>query len=574
MVAAVLFLCGCDQNSQTIITMSPTAESEITGQVTTGLSVTPNEEVTQEPVEVMQPTLTSLPTPDSKGTAATTFIPEPTVAITVTPEPEPTQAIMPPPTPAPTDEPALTPTAMPTVAPILTKKEEPASTVTLPLTKTEEPTLTLTPSPVPTQAVVPLEGAVWCELYREDTKIQMTRSEISVLNEQNFRIKETNLVKLSEIKKVEAETVVKMIESYSFPNYKYYGNEKISQKTKQEILNKRNLTVLQDEKTAELRFGILTQNTDLRSFPAEKPLTSEKNGRYDYLQETMLYLNEAVVVLHTSTDGKWCFVQAENYYGWIREENIAYCDKETMQKHYEALFDTENEDVLIVTENIYYEPETDEGYWLRMGTKLLCETHEEGELVVNFPIRAEENQLQTIQYSVSFGENGDDFFHRGYLPYTTSNVVTLATELLETPYAWGDSLTYKEFYSYENEIGMDCSSTMVAVYRCFGFVMPRNTGAQREMARESERVKGYDTAKKKEVLSGVKAGTLLYSPGHVMLYLGSYEGEHYVLHNTTSEHLSDGTEERYYRCVISPLSLGKKGNTILEQLLEIKALVQ
>lgn len=49
-----------------------------------------------------------------------------------------------------------------------------------------------------------------------------------------------------------------------------------------------------------------------------------------------------------------------------------------------------------------------------------------------------------------------------------------------------------------------------------------------------------------------------------------YEGEYFVLHNTTTEFLSDGTEKSYYRCVISPMSLGKRGNTMMEQLLEVK----
>jgi len=522
-VAAVLFVCGCNQNPQTVAMTTPAATKFEIQERLPG-SLTPE----------------FIPTPTPEPTSTATFVPTPAL------EPTPTEGTI------PTEAPVVTPTMTPT--PTLTP------------TPTPEPTATVTP----TKTVNPLEGELWRELYKEDTKNRMTLSEISSLNEHNFRAKGTSLVKLSELEQMKASNVMQMIESYSFPKKKYYGNEVISEKTKTAILKLRNLDVLPKQGNAELKFGVLVQNAELRSFPAEKPLTSVPNGRYDYLQETVLHLNEAVVVLHTSADGAWCFVQGENYYGWIREETIAYCEKETMQKHYEALLDTENKNILLVTKNVKYRPEADVEYPLRMGTKLFCETKENGECLASVPVRDGDKQLQTKQYPISLEEKSEASFHCGYLPYTTSNVVTLATGLLDTPYAWGDSLPYKEYYSYSSETGMDCSSTVAAVYRCLGFVVPRNTGTQRASVWTGETVSNYKIKQKKEMLEQLQAGALLYSPGHVMLYLGSYEGEYYVLHNTTTEFLSDGTEKSYYGCVISPMSLGKKGNIILEQISEVK----
>lgn len=475
-------------------------------------------------------------------------------------------------------EPILTPTS------IISSIPEPELSNASAPTPNVTPALTLSPTPHPNeeatltesplQALDPLEAEFWCRLYEEDTDVLMSLQEISSLNEQNFQRKETSLVKLSEMEKVKALTVVQMIESYSFPNKKYYGNEVISEKTKAELLKLRNLSVLQDTEYVEVSFGILTQNADLRSFPAERPLTSEKNGRYDYLQETMLLINEPIVILHVSTDGEWCFVQGENYFGWIRESAIAYCEKETMIKHCEKLLDTGNSELLLVTKNIAYEPEEGIIYLLRMGTKLFGEKGENGKWLIDVPVRNKTDVLQWKQYEVSSEAAVYDCFHQGYLPYTRANMITLATELLDTPYAWGDALAYSEFYLYDSEIGMDCSSTVAAVYRCFGFVMPRNTGMQRASVWKGETVSSYNATQKKEVLDALEAGALLYSPGHVMLYLGNYEDEYYILHNTTTEFLSDGTQKSFHRCVISPMSLGKKGETILEQLLDIKVLTR
>ena len=526
-IVTAAILCGCNQNPQTVARTTPTLIPALTATA-----------------EIL-PTLT------------------PTAEPTLAPEPTPTAAPTPTAPPTPITRPTLIPELIPTITSTLTLTPEPPST-SIP-TPTPEPTPTEAPTPAD-----PFTGEFWCNVYEKDTDLRMTLSEISVLNEQNFRAEGTALVKLSGLEQLNATRVREMIESYSFPKKKYYGNEVLSEKTKAEILSLRNFDTLKRSDDVDLKYGILIQNADLRSFPAEKPLTAEQNGRYDYLQETVLYLNEAVVVLHTSTDGAWCFVQGENYFGWIRENLIAYCEKEEMQTHYEALLDPENKNSLIVTKNIEYTPEDGVVYPLRMGTKLFFETNENEAEYVMIPVRDDDKKLQIKEYPISLKEKNNTIFHRGYLPYTTGNVIALATELLGTPYAWGDSLPYGNHYSYDTEIGMDCSSTVAAVYRCFGFVLPRNTGAQRSSAWNGETVSAYNIQQRKELLNQLPAGVLLYSPGHVMLYLGKHEGEYYILHNTTTEVLSDGTEKGYYRCVISPMSLGKKGKTILEQLLEVK----
>ena len=429
------------------------------------------------------------------------------------------------------------------------------------------------PSPTstvsPRKEVNPLDGAYWRELYGEENAVLLTAKEISLINRGNFEAEGTGLVKLSETEGMTSADVLRMIESYSFPKQSYYGNSGVTEEIKAEILKNRNTEIPEGGEYIEPAYGILIQNADLRSFPAEKPLTAGKNGRYDYLQETVLLLNEAVVVLHRSLDGKWCFVQAENYFGWIPEASIAYCGKEYMEMWYDAMTDTENPDVLLVTKNVELDAEAAE-LQLRMGTKLTYEREEDGNFAVYLPVRDEEKRLQFKTCRVSPEDAVYQYLHQGYLPYTRRNVIRLATALLDTPYAWGDALPYSTVYAYDSDIGMDCSSTIGAVYRCFGFVMPRNTGAQRNMVWPGERVSGYSGSERRELLEQTGMGTLLYSPGHVMMYLGEYEGEYYVLHNTTTERLQNGTEEAFYRCVITSMSLGEKGNTIFEAILETK----
>jgi len=477
----------------------------------------------------------------------------PSVTVTAQPTPRATA------TPVPEITPKATVTPVPKVTQEGTKDKE----------DTPEASVTPTPAVNGSEVKNPLDGAFWCELYEDDTVELLTPKEIALINQENFCVEGTALVNLSGMERIEAADVVRMIESYSFPKQKYYDNAVVTETIKAELSQNRNVKALESVEYIEPGFGILTQNADLRSFPAAKPLTASQNGRYDYLQETVLLLNEAVVVLHSSLDGEWCFVQAENYFGWIPETSIAYCERECMEAWYDAMTDTENPDVLLVTKNLEWQPEGNI-LPLRMGTKFVYEGENDGKIMISVPVRDEEKRLQTKTYLISPEDTLYQHLHRGYLPYTRRNVIRLATTLLDTPYAWGDALPYREVYSYDSEIGMDCSSTVDAVYRCFGFSMPRNTGAQRMMVWQGEKTDGYTVAEKKELLEQKTLGTLFYTPGHVMLYLGEYEGEYYVLHNTTTEALTDGTEEAFYRCVITSMSLGEKNETILERLLEIK----
>lgn len=466
---------------------------------------------------------------------------------------------------APVETPTITLTAKPT-EPV---KNEPIEPTEIPTKPIKEPVSTCSPTPV---AVNPLDGAYWRERYVDATAELMTKKEIASVNEKNFRADGTNLVKLSEWEKTETAKVLQMLTSYSFPKLKYYDNREITSADKETICNARNMEALQRAERVDPTYGILIRNTNLRSFPTEKCLTTTMNGRYDYLQETVLLLNEAVVVLHTSLDGEWCFVQAENYYGWISEDAIAYCSKEDMIEWYGTMWDTESHAFLLVTKNGVYETE-EEPLALRMGTRFSYEEREDGEIVIVLPTRDEDKNLKKKRYVVkTYTDEFEKSFHRGYVPYTRSNIVALTTELLDTPYAWGDAFSYEPEGVAGYTIGMDCSSTVAAVYRCFGFVLPRNTGAQRNMACDGYDMTEESLAARSKILDELEAGALLYSPGHVMVYLGKVDDEYYVLHNTTTEFLPDGTEEAFYRCVITTMSLGKSGETIENQLVAVKVL--
>ena len=72
---------------------------------------------------------------------------------------------------------------------------------------------------------------------------------------------------------------------------------------------------------------------------------------------------------------------------------------------------------------------------------------------------------------------------------------------------------------------------MNAIYKCFGFMMPRNTSNQVAIPTYGSKVSGLTNA----TVQNYKPGSLIFTSSHVMLYIGENEsGVAYLLHNTNA----------------------------------------
>ena len=270
-VLVVLF-CACGKQTEEAPPFSDV--SGMQGEVMTGAE-SPAESLTQEPVLTDAPMLTEVPS-DAANTPVLTD--------------------------APTD-----------AAGTAGDSSEVSNNTSTPTpTCTPVPTNTPTPTPVITD---PHDGRFWTGKYAKDTELLLTKRQIEEQNDKNFKAGGTKLAVLSERRMYTAGEVLGMIEEYSLPSKKYFDNKEFGTADKDALLQERNLSALRKDTARAIvpEYGILIMNTDLRSFPTGKRLTSEVQGRFDYLQETRLLIGEAVLVLHRSSDGAWCFVQAENY---------------------------------------------------------------------------------------------------------------------------------------------------------------------------------------------------------------------------------------------------------------------
>lgn len=339
------------------------------------------------------------------------------------------------------------------------------------------------------------------------SKELLSRSEINAYNQKI--LSDYNKTKVLDVTKIASTTsgnsVKELINKYSNINkYTIYDDSTkaaITSTEKNNILNNRALNNIPT--TVNVKYGIVVDFAWLRSYPTNH---FSNNYYMDRFQETSLNVGEAVAIYHTSSDGNWYFVQAQNYNGWIEKKFIAECSYNEMTNFLNPT------NRLVVISNY----ETIEGSHVRMGQSFPL-LSQESNYQISFPTRSSSGKLVLKTVTLT----NKDSYSVGYLPYTYENIMKQAFKLLGINYSWGD----------KEQNGRDCSSTMNAIYACFGFMMPRNTSNQVSIPTYGTRINGITST----IMKTYKPGTLIFTSSHVMMYIGENEnGVSYLLHNTNS----------------------------------------
>ena len=152
---------------------------------------------------------------------------------------------------------------------------------------------------------------------------------------------------------------------------------------------------------------------------------------------------------------------------------------------------------------------TDAKYVLRLGkNELLYQQGARINLVkeepalytVEVPVRQPNGNLSKTRLQVPKVSKA---VHKGYLPYTSNNIVNSAFKFYGMPYGWGG---LKE--------SVDCSSLILNAYRTVGIYLPRNTDQQANTAGITKQLLGLDNTKKSELIKGLAPGAALYMDGH------------------------------------------------------------
>ncbi|HWQ73894.1 MAG TPA: S-layer homology domain-containing protein [Syntrophomonas sp.] len=291
----------------------------------------------------------------------------------------------------------------------------------------------------------------------------------------------------------------------------------------QTIKTQMNLSAIRDDNP--VKHGLTVRRSNLRVYPTADVIGDEiGDPGYDLVQNSSVLAAEPVVILHQSRDRQWYFVQIYNCAGWVPAADVAVCDRNDWIAY-------QNEpDFIVVTGNrvkLDSDPLLPQISELEftMGTRLPLVKAEEvpdsirgrrvyQNYVVKLPVRDTYGQAEFVLVPVPVSAE----VSLGYMPYTRANIIRQALKTQGERYGWGGMLNVR-----------DCSALVMEIYRCFGFMLPRNTSGQEASAGKTQTFKDYSVAYRESLLSRISPGATLFFNGHEMLYLGEDAGHYYVL---------------------------------------------
>ncbi|MCF8105222.1 MAG: SH3 domain-containing protein [Desulfohalobiaceae bacterium] len=293
--------------------------------------------------------------------------------------------------------------------------------------------------------------------------------------------------------------------------------------------------------------GITLTNTDLRAMPTRKPAFHDfdepgEGYPFDYFQNSALWANTPVHIVHVSRDKQWLLVEAGWVFGWVQARDIGLVDSQFVADF------KQSEMAAFIKDRV---PVIDAGGTFRFTGRiggLLPVIDRQNDTALVLIAAADAGQRAVIrQARLSLGS------WAGFpLDPAPENLARMADVFLGQVYGWGGL--------YQNR---DCSALLRDLFTPFAVWLPRNSSQQAEQGRVVS-LEGLSSREKTRLIleKGVPFLTLLRKPGHIMLYIGSSQGRPLVMHSLWGLKTRDffQGETRYVvgRTVITSLTPGKE----------------
>jgi len=289
------------------------------------------------------------------------------------------------------------------------------------------------------------------------------------------------------------------------------------------------------------RHAIVIYPSSLRVFPTIHPMfyTPSLAGEgfpFDYNQNSTIKAFTPLIVSHLSRDGGWAFAQSPFALGWIKMRDLAFINEEQIHQLVQL-----PKAVLLKEHMPVYGERKTFLFYAKMATLFPETGREKGFYKILVPESCGEN-LAFQERSLS-----SSWVRRMPIAMNKENIGRVSTALLGEMYGWGGLLGDR-----------DCSSMTRDFFAPFGIYLPRNSRDQASVGKVID-LSRYEPREKEKVIleRGVPFRTLLYLPGHIMLYIGKKNGKAYVMHNMWGIHTKGNGRIIVGRTVITDLYLGK-----------------
>ncbi len=287
------------------------------------------------------------------------------------------------------------------------------------------------------------------------------------------------------------------------------------------------------------------KEVNLRAFPTDRPLlrNPERAGEgfpFDYLQNSTIHANKPLLATHYSKDKEWIHVFSSFAYGWVKRNEIVFLDKKYTDLWQKA------QQVFIIKENVpIYDLDGSFLFKSKIGMMFALIDEDESDYTVLTLSSHKNTQALFLKSKISKRSA-----HKGILPFSKDNMNMIVDEVMKSNYGWGGMYGQR-----------DCSSTLRDLFIPFGIWLPRNSYQQSKVG-ELISLDGLSDDEKILVIKekAIPFRTLLYRKGHIVLYVGTFNDEVVVFHNTWGIRTKENNIEGRYiigRTVFSSLKIGE-----------------
>lgn len=356
------------------------------------------------------------------------------------------------------------------------------------------------------------------------SRIVLNQQQIEAINWRNLQRIETELTDLLEEEmEVSPEQLQMMFNLDKLAQEPRYSKDGILyEKTFYEALKQQiNASVPDDMQSVQC--AVAVQNALIRAWPTMAgSYRIDEIGELDRFAVSVLKLGEPVRIYCQDISGVWSYIQNTQVCGWVLTDSLALEPDAYRWQQY-----CSSRDQVVVADSRRTLEYIDfhgirQKQMLMMGTRLPLYDATRDTFLIGLPIRDKRGNLATLQVMIP----RDGSLVPGWMPVSAQNIISQAKKMLGEPYGWGGS-----------EFHRDCTSLVSDVYAVFGLQFPRNSRQQMQMFGIEECP--ADAGQKYQFIGGLMPGSVLYFPGHAMLYLGQTKRELEILHSVYAIGLPD-----------------------------------
>lgn len=255
--------------------------------------------------------------------------------------------------------------------------------------------------------------------------------------------------------------------------------------------------------------AITVRETLVRALPTEQPAYHDPRRAgegypFDYLQMSAIQPATPIYILTESQDKAWRYVISPAVTGWVKSEDIATVSPAFVNQWTTLAMKNAG---TFIQQPVSVHQDKQFYFLARPGTILPFEYHRSGYFSALIPVRQADGHALIKSVYLS-----QDIFTAMPWPMTRTNIAMLMKSMSGLPYGWGNTLFYN-----------DCSSELRSLMMPFGILLPRNSAAQ---IKSTARLVDLSKENLQDRIAwlekhGRAFTTLIYLPGHIMLYTGN-----------------------------------------------------